>query len=66
MTELLRLDYNGLRHILFLPLTAVSSNPVRDFGFFHVRTLSSYTCSLWNVGGSSQSESGMIRRQSNV
>jgi hypothetical protein len=24
-----------------LPLTAVSSNPDRDFGFFHVRKLSS-------------------------
>jgi hypothetical protein len=38
----------------YFPLTAVGSNPNRDFGFFHVRKLSSYPASLQNVGGSTQ------------
>jgi hypothetical protein len=32
-----------------LPLTAVSSNPAMDFGFFHVKKKS-----LWKVEGSSK------------
>jgi hypothetical protein len=32
-----------------LPLTAVGSNPIWDFGFFDVRKLSSW---LRNIGGS--------------
>jgi hypothetical protein len=32
-----------------LPLTAVGSNPGRDFGFFHVMKLSSWNVAIWPI-----------------